>query len=98
MTRPADFRLPRSVEGGWELGGHAFAENPRFTCPAWALALAATWAQLRAARGGGMAGPGAAVFPRAGGYCDQPALAMEAFALFDRWLEEGRADAHSDRD
>lgn len=86
---PADFRLPRSVEGGWEIGGHAFAENPRFTCPAWALALVQTWARLRAARGGGMAGLGPMVLPRGGGFADQPALAMEAFALFDLWMNEG---------
>ena len=75
------------------IGGHAFAENPRFTCPPYALALVALWASLRAARGGGMGGMGPMVMPRAGGYADQPALAMEAFALFDRWLGEGRGDA-----
>jgi len=51
-----------------------------------------TWASLRAARGGGIGGVGPMVMPRAGGYCDQPALAMEAFALFDHWLEEGKGD------
>jgi hypothetical protein len=40
-----------------------------------------------------MQGSGAQVLPRGGGYCDQPALAMEAFELFDRWLEEGRRGA-----
>ena len=52
-----------------------------------------TWAQLRAARGGGMGGIGPMVMPGAGGYLDQPALAMEAFALFDLWLTEGKRDA-----
>jgi hypothetical protein len=33
------------------------------------------------------------VLPLAGGYLDQPALAMEAFAMFDQWLAEGRNDA-----
>jgi hypothetical protein len=84
--------LPRVVEGGWQIGGFAFAENPRFTCPAFALGLVQTWARLRSARGGGIAGVGAMIMPRAGGYCDQPALAMEAFALFDHWLTEGKGD------
>jgi len=88
MIAPADFRLPRSVEGGWEIGGFTFAENPRFTTPAWALALVASWARLRSARGGGMNGIGPMVMPLAGGYLDQPALAIEAFALFDQWLGE----------
>jgi hypothetical protein len=52
-----------------------------------------TWAQLRSARGGGMAGIGPMIMPRAGGYLDQPALAMEAFALFDYWVTEGKRDA-----
>ena len=76
------------------IGGHSFAENPRFTCPRWALALVSLWWQLRAARGGGMAGVGPAIMPRGGGYCDQPALAMEAFALFEMWLTEGQGDAN----
>lgn len=82
--------MPRSVEGGWEIGGFAYAENPRFTCPRWALALMEAWARLRSARGGGMQGMGSQVLPRGGGYLDQPALAMEAFELFDRWLQEER--------
>lgn len=88
--------MPRVVEGGWDIGGFAFAENPRFTCPAYAVQLVLLWAQLRAARGGGMAGIGAMILPRAGGYADQPALAMEAFALFDRLMAEGGRDADAD--
>lgn len=84
--------MPRSVEGGWKIGGFTYPENPRFTTPAFALALVQTWARLRAARGGGMAGIGPMPLPRGGGYCDQPALAMEAFALFDHWLAEGKSD------
>ena len=84
--------MPRDVEGGWEIGGFHYPQNPRFTCPPWALALVALWAQLRNARGGGMGALGPLVMPRGGGYADQPALAMEAFALFDRWLGEGRSD------
>lgn len=90
--------MPRIVEGGWEIGGHAFAENPRFTCPAHALALVQTWWQLRAARSGGIAGPGAPILPRGGGWCDQPALAMEAFALFDHWMNEGPNGGRSHAD
>lgn len=90
FTAPGDFRMPRHVEGGWEIGGFAFPENPLFTTPAFALALVRLWAQLRAARGAGMAGIGAMILPRGGGYCDQPALAMEAFAMFDQWLAEGQ--------
>jgi len=55
--------------------------------------LIETWARLRNARGGGMQGLGPQVLPRGGGYLDQPAMAMEAFELFDRWLEEGRSGA-----
>lgn len=87
--------MPRSVEGGWIIGGFAYAENPLFTCPRWARVLVQTWAQLRAARGGGMGGIGPMVMPSGGGYLDQPALAMEAFALFDNWLTEGR-DGNAD--
>lgn len=75
------------------MGGHAWEENPRFACPAWARALAEAWARLRQARGGGLGGIGPMVLPRSGGLMEQPALAIEAFALFDRWLEEGRCDA-----
>ncbi len=85
--------MPKSVEGGWEISGFIYPENPRFTCPRWALALVETWARLRAARGGGMGGMGPAVMPTGGGYLDQPALAMEAIALFDHWLSEGKSDA-----
>lgn len=92
FTAPGDFRMPRHVEGGWDIGGFIFSENPAFTTPRWAIMLVHLWAQLRAARGGGMAGPGAMIFPRAGGYLDQPALVMEAIALFDLWLSEGRDD------
>lgn len=60
------------------------------------MALVETWARLRAARGGGMGGIGQMMLPQGGGYCDQPALAIEAFALFDHWLEEGRGDANAD--
>lgn len=89
---PADFRGPRTVEGGWEIGGFAFAENPRFTCPRWASALVQTWVRLRAARGSGAAGPGAMVLPVSGGFLEQPALAIEAFEMFDVWLAERRSD------
>lgn len=84
--------MPRSVEGGWKIGEFTFAENPRFTCPGWALALVQCWARLRAARGGGMGGIGPMILPRGGGFVDQPALAMEAFAMFDLWVQEGRRD------
>ena len=43
-----------------------------------------------------MAGLGPMVMPLAGGYCEQPALAVEAFALFDYWATEGQADANAD--
>lgn len=84
--------MPKIVEGGWQIGAHTYAENPRYTCPRWALILVSTWWQIRSARGGGMAGIGPAIMPRGGGYCDQPALAMEAFALFENWLGEGQTD------
>jgi hypothetical protein len=88
--------MERRVEGGWEIGGFAFAENPRFTTPRWARVLAHTWAHLRAARGGGIGGIGPMVLVRAGGFGDQPALAIEAFQLFDRWLEEMRGNEVKD--
>jgi hypothetical protein len=40
-------------------------------------------------------GAGPAILPRSGGLLDQPALAVEAFEMFDRWLEEGRNRAAS---
>jgi hypothetical protein len=43
-----------------------------------------------------MAGIGPMMLPRGGGYCDQPALAVEAFALFDQWLAEGQRDGRQD--
>jgi len=55
-----------------------------------------SWARLRAARGGGMGGVGPMIMPLSGGYCEQPALAIEAFALFDHWTTEGRSDATAD--
>lgn len=41
-----------------------------------------------------MGGIGPMVLPRGGGFMDQPALAIEAFEAFDRWLEEKRRDAN----
>lgn len=86
---PAGFRLPRRVEGGWIVGGFHHEENPSHTTPRWATGLVEHWARMRALRGVGQMGmPGPALLPRAGGYADQPALAMDAFALFDKWLAE----------
>lgn len=89
---PGDFRFPRHVKGGWEIGGFAFAENPRFTVERWASDLVRTWMRLRAARGVGPSGLGPAMMPRSGGLLDQPALMIEAFEMFDLWLEETRRD------
>jgi len=89
---PGDFRFPRHVKGGWEIGGHSFAENPRYIVPRWAQELVKLWMRLRAARGAGPAGLGPMLLPVAGGLLDQPALAIEAFELFDHWLEELRRD------
>lgn len=90
--RPADFRLPRHVKGGWEIAGFAFAENPAFTVPSWASALVNTWLTTLAQRGAGPMGRGPMIMLRGGGYLDQPALAMEAFAMFDNWASEARGD------
>lgn len=73
------------------IDGFAYDENPRFTVPEWATRLVRLWERLRALRGAGPMGLGAAVLPYAGGYCDQPALAMDAFVMFDRWLAERKA-------
>jgi hypothetical protein len=43
-----------------------------------------------------MAGIGPMVLPCGGGLMEQPALALEAFECFDRWLEEKRQDAAPD--
>lgn len=88
--RPGEFRLPRHVEGGWEIGGFFYDENPMFTAPAWATALVLTWLRLNRDRGVGPMGRGPVILLRGGGYCDQPALAMEAFEMFDKWAQEGR--------
>lgn len=90
---PAGFRLPRRVEGGWIVGGFHHEENPLHTTPRWATGLVEHWARMRAlSRGVGGGGPmgaaGPPLLPRTGGYAEQPALAMDAFALFDRWLAE----------
>lgn len=89
--------MPRRVEGGWIVGGFHHDENPLHTTPRWATVLVEHWARMRAlARGVGGAGPlggtGTLLLPRAGGYADQPALAMDAFALFDKWLAERQAN------
>lgn len=88
--------LPRFVEGGWAIGGFRFAENPKFTVPPWCERLVRTWARMRRMRGGGMM-PGAPIMPQAGGFCDQSALAMDAFELFDHWAEtrKGGSDGHA---
>lgn len=91
--------LPRYVEGGWLIGGFAYAENPRFTVPAWCERLVMTWARMRRLRGGGgaLGMPGAAIMPQAGGYADQTGLVMDAFELFDHWAEQRRDDrGHTD--
>lgn len=90
--RPADFRLPRHVKGGWEIAGYTFEENPAFTVPRWATMLVETWLRTLAMRGAGPMGRGPAINLRSGGYLDQPALAMEAFALFDSWVEDSQSD------
>jgi len=74
------------------VGGFHHEENPLFTTPTWAMALVTCWARLQALRGAGPAGMGPAPFPHAGGYVDQLALAMDAFRMFDAWMEERRRD------
>ncbi|MGD9470613.1 MAG: hypothetical protein AB7G24_00780 [Novosphingobium sp.] len=41
-------------------------------------------------QGGGLVN-GPPVLPCAGGYYDQPAALLDAFALFDKWLNERKA-------
>lgn len=79
--------LPRFVEGGWQIGDFTFAENPRFTVPAWCHRLVENWLQITRLRGGGMM-PSGPVLPRAGGYGEQPGLVMDAFAMFDLWASQ----------
>jgi hypothetical protein len=84
--------LPRRVEGGWLIGGYHYEENPRWTTPGWAISLAQRWGEMQRMQ---RAGLGAAVLlPAAGGYLDQPAGTMEAFALFDGWAAE-RSQGHA---
>lgn len=95
---PAHFRLPRHIEGGWRLGEFDYDENPLYTVPQWARAMVEAWARIRALRGGGAMGAGAAILPRAGGYGEQPALMMDAFMMFDRWMaERSERNAGADR-
>ncbi|HUD30416.1 MAG TPA: hypothetical protein VMQ93_16220 [Novosphingobium sp.] len=96
MLAPQEFELPRYAEGGWIIGKHHFTENPRYTVPASLLRLCRRWLEIRtmgAAAGGSMITvAGAPVMPRAGGYMDQTAFVMDAFRLFDGWLQERKED------
>lgn len=87
FAAPAEFLLPRFVEGGWTIGGFTFAENPRFTVPGWCERLVQAWARVSRLRGGGLV-PGAPILPCGGGFGDQPALVMDAFEMFDHWAEQ----------
>lgn len=40
--------------------------------------------------GRGALGGSAAILPLAGGYLDQPAAAMDAFAMFDLWASQSK--------
>ena len=94
---PVEFDLPRFVEGGWIIGGFEYHENPRYTVPGWARRLVHRWAESRR-WGQGLSGQaGAAPLPLAGGYLDQPALVMDAFGMFDRWMNERRDGSGSGR-
>lgn len=81
------------VKGGWRIGDFDYAENPRFTTPAWATRLVARWWQMRMMAKAPM-GPEGRMLPCAGGYYDQPAAVLDAFALFDRLAEERQNEQH----
>jgi hypothetical protein len=52
------------------------------------MALVRQWAAMK-----GLAGsaPGAApLLPRSGGFGEQQALTMDAFAMFERWVDQRR--------
>ena len=87
FAAPGEFVLPRFVEGGWQIGEWRYAENPRFTVPAWMTRLVERWAELRSMSAGPL-GPGGSVLPFGGGYYDQVAWVIDAFQLFDRWSAE----------
>ena len=89
--------LPRRVKGGWVIGGFEYEENPRFTTPGWATRMVQRWAELRRLSGGqGLPGSGVALFPRPGGYLDQPAALMDAWGMFDAWLAQKRSGGEVD--
>lgn len=90
FAAPHEFRLPRHVEGGWIIGGYHFAENPLFTTPGWAVTMVERWAEARRMEGQLPGSP--RILPRGGGYLDQPALLMDAWPMFDRWMLERKAD------
>ena len=91
ILAPQEFELPRHVDGGWEIGGFHYAENPRWSTPSWALRLMKHWQRLQRMNMGPL-GPTGAVLPQAGGYYDQTAMVMDAFELFDLWVAQRKAN------
>lgn len=94
MLAPHEFELPRHAEGGWIIGGYAFAENPRYTVPQRLVRLCRHWANMRTMAqgpGSGLMPPSAAaLLPVSGGYMEQPGFVLDAFQMFDHWLSERR--------
>lgn len=43
-------------------------------------------------------GFGVQLMPMGGGYCQQPALAMDAFEMFDRWFAESKKAGSQEQD
>jgi hypothetical protein len=91
VAAPAEFELPRHVEGGWQIGEYHFEENPRFIVPSWCVRLVRMWLAMR--QMGGSSLSSSPLLPRSGGYGDQQALAMDAFALLDGWMDQRQAQA-----
>lgn len=87
--RPGEFELPRHYAGGWQIGAHHYDENPRWSVTGSAIRLVHRWLEFRQMSKGPL-GQGGGLLPCAGGYFDQPAPLMAAFALFDRLAKDER--------
>ena len=67
------------MQGGWELNGRRWAENPRVALPAWVWPVVDLWLTCRQFRS-----PfGGQVLPCRGSPGEQPAALLDAFAIMD---------------
>jgi hypothetical protein len=82
-----DFEFGLTVDGGWEIDGRRWPENPLIVLPAWVWPVVDLWLLCRR-----HAGIGGAPLPCPGSVGEQPAALMDAFRLLDRAMQ-GKSDA-----